>query len=335
VTGVRNFRTGANVGFSQGGGNLTLTGVSSWDTYDTVFTVTTAGRQGIYPPSTYTMSASASASGHGAAAAADGSYLTYWDSNRTLPVSLRFDLGAPKKVRYLAVNQREWSPTHNRSTFGRAQDSARIRDYRVYFSADGVNWGSPVRTGTMPSQRGVQIIDLPATTTRHVRLEVTSTWSASSVADYAKLLAIDEAWIGSDYAGGATTPPTGTRYESENATISQGVVESNHAGFSGTGFVNYDNAVGGYVQWTVTAAAAGPVTLSFRYANGTTVNRPLAMSVNGGPATTVAFNPTGAWTTWQAVTTTATLAAGTNTVRATATVADGGPNSDYLEVTAG
>jgi hypothetical protein len=89
------------------------------------------------------------------------------------------------------------------------------------------------------------------------------------------------------------------------------------------------------VQWTVTAAAAGPVTLSFRYANGTTVNRPLAISVNGGPATTVAFNPTGAWTTWQAVTTTATLAAGANTVRATATVADGGPNSDYLEVTAG
>ncbi|HCU51432.1 MAG TPA: chemotaxis protein, partial [Micromonosporaceae bacterium] len=33
-------------------------------------------------------------------------------------------------------------------------------------------------------------------------------------------------------------------YEAENATISQGVVESNHAGFTGTGFVNYDNVVG-------------------------------------------------------------------------------------------
>jgi hypothetical protein len=77
------------------------------------------------------------------------------------------------------------------------------------------------------------------------------------------------------------------------------------------------------------------VTLRFRYANGTTVNRPLAVSVNGGPAGTVAFNGTGAWTTWQTVTTTATLAAGTNTVRATATTADGGPNSDYLEVAPG
>src|SRR6266542_2532851 len=36
------------------------------------------------------------------------------------------------------------------------------------------------------------------------------------------------------------------RYEAESATISQGVVESNHAGFSGTGFVNYDRVVGGY-----------------------------------------------------------------------------------------
>src|SRR6266511_1857288 len=38
------------------------------------------------------------------------------------------------------------------------------------------------------------------------------------------------------------------RYEAESATISQGVVESNHAGFSGTGFVNYDNVVGSFVR---------------------------------------------------------------------------------------
>ena len=50
--------------------------ISAWDQYDTVFKVETTGRVGIYPPSTYTMSASASASGHAAAAAADGSYLT-------------------------------------------------------------------------------------------------------------------------------------------------------------------------------------------------------------------------------------------------------------------
>jgi len=123
------------------------------------------------------------------------------------------------------------------------------------------------------------------------------------------------------------------RYEAESATISQGLVESNHAGFSGTGFVNYDNVVGSYVEWTVSAASAGTATLSFRHANGSTANRPMDITVNGVLVRDeLAFPPTGAWTTWQTVTTTATLTAGTNRIRATATTANGGPNVDYLDV---
>src|SRR6266487_6929223 len=72
-----------------------------------------------------------------------------------------------------------------------------------------------------------------------------------------------------------------TVYQAENGVISQGVVESNHTGFSGTGFVNGDNVVGSSVQWTVTAPAAGTATIALRYANGTTANRPMDISVNG------------------------------------------------------
>jgi polygalacturonase len=123
------------------------------------------------------------------------------------------------------------------------------------------------------------------------------------------------------------------RYEAENATISAGVVESNHAGFSGTGFVNYDNAVGSFVEFTVNAAAAGSATLAFRFANGTTTDRPMTITVNGtAVATGLSFAGTGAWTTWQTRTVAVTLAAGTNRIRATATTANGGPNLDYLEV---
>jgi carbohydrate binding protein with CBM6 domain len=121
------------------------------------------------------------------------------------------------------------------------------------------------------------------------------------------------------------------RYEAEDATISQGVVESNHAGFTGTGFVNYDNLVGSYVQWSVTASAAGPAPLTLRFANGTTANRPMDISVNGMVvASGVAFNSTGTWDTWADATLTLPLQAGANTVRATATTAAGGPNLDYL-----
>jgi alpha-L-fucosidase len=327
VSSVTNFRTGAAVSFTQSGGNLTLTGLSGWDLYDTVFTVQTNGKEGIYPASSYTMSASASASGHGASAAADGDYLTYWDSNKTLPVSLRYDLGATKRVQYIGVNQREDSVSYARSS---TEQSARIRDYRVYVSGDGVNWGTPIKTGTLPSARGVAFIDLPATNTRHVRLEVVSTWAASTDTTRFQRLRIDESWIGSDYATASTTPPP-NRYEAEGATC-DGTVDSDHVGFSGTGFCNTTNAVGASVTWTVNAASAGSATLTFRYANGTTASRPMTVSVNGSAVGTVDFPPTGSWDTWATATVTATLAAGSNTVRLAATTATGGPNLDYLDV---
>ncbi len=329
VSSVTNLRTGAAVSFTQSGGNLTLSGISSWDQYDTVFKVMTSGREHIYPASSITMSASASASGHPASHAADGNYLTYWDSNRTVPVSLRFDLGSTKRVQYLGINQREWSPTHRRDGFGGLMDSARIRDYRVYFSSDGTNWGSPIKTGTLASHRGVAVIDLPAGNTRHIRLEVVNTWAASDVSRDVNRLAIDEAWVASDYPGGGVVEPPSGRYEAESATINQGVVESNHAGFSGTGFVNGDNVVGSGVTWTVNATAAGPHTIAIGYANGTTASRP--MTVNG---TTLDFAPTGAWTTYARATLTLSLSAGPNTITATSTTANGGPNLDYVDVAA-
>jgi exo-1,4-beta-D-glucosaminidase len=132
-----------------------------------------------------------------------------------------------------------------------------------------------------------------------------------------------------------TTPAGGgsNKYEAENATISQGTVANNHLNFSGTGFVDYTNVNGSYVEWTVSAASAGNATLTFRVANGTTVNRPMDISVNGVTvAAGVAFGPTANWDTWVDVNVTVPLNAGTNTVRATATTANGGPNVDYLSV---
>jgi hypothetical protein len=135
-------------------------------------------------------------------------------------------------------------------------------------------------------------------------------------------------------AGGAPPPPPppGNHFEAEDARLSQAVVARNHTGFTGTGFVDYANVAGSFVEWTVPRTAAGSVTLTIRYANGTTANRPMAVSVNGGTARTVSFPGTGSWNTWRTATVTVSLRAGTNTIRATATVAAGGPNVDWLEV---
>jgi hypothetical protein len=102
-------------------------------------------------------------------------------------------------------------------------------------------------------------------------------------------------------------------------------------GYTGTGYVDYGGA-GSYAQWTVTRAAAGDATIGFRYANGDTKDRPLTVYLNGLSIGTLAFAPTGSWTTWKTVTINATLAAGSNTIRAVAGAATGA-NIDSLTIT--
>jgi hypothetical protein len=72
------------------------------------------------------------------------------------------------------------------------------------------------------------------------------------------------------------------RYQAEKAASSTGsTVDTNHLGFTGTGFVNTPNSTGTYVEWTVSAAAASSTRLAIRYANGTTTDRPMDVRVNG------------------------------------------------------
>lgn len=144
-------------------------------------------------------------------------------------------------------------------------------------------------------------------------------------------------WI--EFKGpGITLPmaPSGTAgstYEAEKATLSGVTVATNQAGYTGTGFADYNTSTGSYVEWKVEAPVAGSYPLEFRYANGGTTNRPLSIKVG---ATTVvasqAFNPTGSWTTWRVVRVNANLVAGQNTIRATATATGGGPNVDSLSL---
>ena len=189
------------------------------------------------------------------------------------------------------------------------------------------------------TRAGRSALDVSGLSNSHIRGLTLRNCEFNGVADTGNTLNfIDNLSITNVRINGRPLPdtnpaPPGDRFEAESATLSQAVVQSDHQGFSGSGFVNFDNAVGGYVEWTVESASAGTATLAVRYANGTTVNRPMNISVNGTVvASGLSFAGTGAWTTWQTRTLTAALNAGANTVRATATTADGGPNVDYLEV---
>jgi endo-1,4-beta-D-glucanase Y len=128
-------------------------------------------------------------------------------------------------------------------------------------------------------------------------------------------------------------PPPVIHIEAETGVISAGgTVDSNHTGFTGTGFVNTANAVGSYVEVTANGVTAGTRKLTFRYSNGTTANRPATITVNGTAAGTVNFGTTANWDTWTAASLTVTMPAGTNTIRVTATTSGGDPNLDWVEV---
>ncbi|QHA07793.1 carbohydrate-binding protein [Streptomyces broussonetiae] len=131
------------------------------------------------------------------------------------------------------------------------------------------------------------------------------------------------------------TAHAATDYQAEDATISQGTVAGNHTGYTGTGFVDYTNVKGSYVEFRVSAAATGPASVTLRYANGTAADRPMDLSVNGTVvAPAVSFPATADWNTWAAKAVNVTLKAGTNTIRATATTANGGPNLDRISLAA-
>ncbi len=118
--------------------------------------------------------------------------------------------------------------------------------------------------------------------------------------------------------------------ESENAVLYNAVVASNHAGFTGTGFADYINTTGDFVEFTLNKKNTGSASLSFRYANGGSANRPLRLEINGMiKADGLAFPPTGGWAKWSTTILPANLNAGDNKIRLTAIGSSAG-NIDHL-----
>ncbi|MFF6961659.1 glycoside hydrolase family 88 protein [Streptomyces sp. NPDC008317] len=121
-------------------------------------------------------------------------------------------------------------------------------------------------------------------------------------------------------------------YEAENATVFHGTVDRDHLGYTGTGFVNTANEAGAYVEFSVSAPAAGGFALALRHANGTGEGRAGTVSVHGTVISAPAFAATADWNTWAVTRIPVTLRAGTNAIRVTGATAGGLPNLDSLTV---
>jgi len=172
--------------------------------------------------------------------------------------------------------------------------------------------------------------------------DLSSMWSADVNSD-GSVNSLDYAFIKKYLLGmitefpGSNQPPNNNLYteiyEAENAVIYHGIFENIHKGYSGSGYVNYDNEVGSYVEWNVSVPVTGWYNIVFRYSNGTTVNRPMSIAVNGNIVqSSMDFNPTADWDTWNVSDIFLQLNQGQNTIRATGITSNGGPNVDYIEI---
>ena len=141
-----------------------------------------------------------------------------------------------------------------------------------------------------------------------------------------------------------TEPPTeeptepvieAKKYYASDASFHRSWTETTNAGFTGPSYVNYDNTIGSFIEWTVDAPVDGNYNIDFRFANGSNVNRELKVITNGDKThgQYLDFNSTGSWTSWDDNSAVVSLKKGSNTIKAYATNSGGGPNMDYIEVT--
>ena len=74
-------------------------------------------------------------------------------------------------------------------------------------------------------------------------------------------------------------------------------IDSDNAGFTGTGFANFPGT-GGFLQFSsVGGGSGGSATLVVRFANGGGAARTGRLLING-VAQNITFPSTGSWTTW-------------------------------------
>ncbi len=133
------------------------------------------------------------------------------------------------------------------------------------------------------------------------------------------------------YVDRGFTTPTSNRYEAESAVLTNVTTNTNHAGYTGTGFVDNSYQANSGVSFTINAATAGNYHLTLRYTNGgSTATRIVA--VDGQQIATPTFPAQGNWDTWTTLSVPVTLTAGLHTVVVWCTGSVGAINLDNVTV---
>ncbi len=132
-----------------------------------------------------------------------------------------------------------------------------------------------------------------------------------------------------------TTSGGGSTYEAESSTTLTGAVAgSSLTGYTGSGYVAFQNASGSAVQWnTILIGSTGTKNIKIRYSLPSGTSN-LDVYVNGTLAlSNVPFEATGSGNTWKDKSIQVPMVNGTSTLKLV-TTGTGGPNIDNINVTA-
>ncbi|MFJ3582098.1 carbohydrate-binding protein [Streptomyces sp. NPDC090127] len=236
---------------------------------------------------------------------------------------------------YTDANKGTASTSHTVSSAHAGTGSAKIRYANGTGSAKtltlSVN-GAASRQVTLPATSGWTgwgTVDVPVTFAQGV-----NTLTLAFTANDSGNINLDHVTATTPDAPGSTDP---SLREAESATLTGGaVVEREHAGYTGTGYVGGltdGNKGRASLATSVSSTYAGAGSVTIRYANGTGSAKTLTLTA-GGTATQVTLSATSGWTGWSTVDVPVTFAQGVNTLTLAFTANDSGNvNVDHLKAT--
>ncbi|MCK0116935.1 DUF1080 domain-containing protein [Isoptericola sp. S6320L] len=146
-----------------------------------------------------------------------------------------------------------------------------------------------------------------------------------------------EAWYTLNSLPGYVAPADRGYYEAEESVLlGSAGLDSEHSGYSGSGFVDGIQSPGAGVSFTVEADAAGAQPVNLRYANGPNPfegDKSISVLVNGTEVDPWVLPSTGDWKTWDFVTRDLDLREGANTITLRFDEGDdGNVNLDVLSI---
>jgi hypothetical protein len=222
--------------------------------------------------------------------------------------------GASMWYRFYEVNTDDYFFCDRAGVSTKTQDITKISDER----RTGYQWAGDYGSGLL----SVESAYLTAITGLGTSSSITTSSSSLSVSQSSSSAVIVNAVCGATACTAVI--------EGEDFITADGVKESKNTGFSGTGYLNMNNALDASATYELYNCTEAPKTIYFRFAGTTTRGTSLSNNTAAFTPVNLTFASTGSWTTWQTETVTITLPVGKNTLKLTSLTADGAPNLDWI-----